>query len=150
MYYIGIDVGKNGGIAIICENGERVTATAVPYSDAMLKDVCRMLKNSVITLEKVASRPKQGVTSSFNFGAEYGYIKGVIEANGLQYNEVTPKKWKRYFGVTADKQTSIVKAHALFPKVCLRKTSRCRTDHDGMAEALLIAEYGRKFFSKEI
>jgi hypothetical protein len=32
----------------------------------------------------------------------------------------------------------------LFPGVSLRATPRCTTDHDGMAEALLIAEYARR------
>lgn len=150
MYYIGIDVGKNGGIAIIYESGDRVTATAVPYSDKQIIDICRILKNGVVAVEKVGAMPKQGVKSMFNFGAEYGYIKGVLDANNMQYVEVTPQKWKKHFGVTSDKQTSIAKAHELFPTVSLRRTDRCRTDSDGMAESLLIAEWGRQFFTKKI
>lgn len=148
MYFIGIDIGKNGGIAIICD-GERLTATAVPYSDQQLLDICRILKNSVVTVEKVGAMPKQGVKSMFNFGREFGYVLGVLDAFNMQYEVVPPQRWKKHFNVTADKQTSIQKAHELYPKVNLRRTDRCRTDHDGMAEALLIAEYGRHFFKQK-
>ena len=35
----------------------------------------------------------------------------------------------------------------LFPGVNLKATERCRKDHDGIAEALLIAEYGRRHYN---
>ena len=56
----------------------------------------------------------------------------------------SPQKWKKEFSVTSDKNTSIEVAKRLFPNVNLKATARCKKDHDGMAEALLIAEYCRR------
>ena len=72
-----------------------------------------------------------------------GEIHGMLDALGIPYQLVIPQKWKAFFGVTADKNTSIACAHRLFPKVSLRKTERCKKDHDGLAEALLMASYAR-------
>jgi hypothetical protein len=80
----------------------------------------------------------------FSFGQSVGYIKGVLEANGIAYQEIPPQTWKKEFGLNTDKQKSIDVCRRLFPGVSLRATPRCTTDHDGMAEALLIAEYAKR------
>jgi Holliday junction resolvasome RuvABC endonuclease subunit len=143
MIYLGIDPGQKGGIAIIADNG--VPAT-IPYSDTSLLRISVELKGVLAkcAIEKVHSMPKQGVASTFSFGQSVGYIKGVLEANGIAYQEIPPQTWKKEFGLNTDKQKSIDVCRRLFPGVSLRATPRCTTDHDGMAEALLIAEYARR------
>lgn len=141
--YIGIDPGKKGGIAVVC--GKAVTAS--PYGDAELRKTlaeiheCRL--EAVCCLEKVGAMPGQGVASMFNFGQSYGYIRGVLETLGIPYQEVTPQKWKKHFGLTGDKAKSIEVCQRLFPDVQLVPPG-CRKPHDGMAEALLMAEYARR------
>ena len=88
--------------------------------------------------------PGQGVTSMFNFGANFGYIKGVLEALSIPYQEVSPQRWKKEFSLNSEKEKSIDKCRQLFPNVSLLATPRCRVAHDGMAEALLMAEYARR------
>jgi crossover junction endodeoxyribonuclease RuvC len=95
-------------------------------------------------LEKVGAMPGQGVTSMFNFGVSYGYIKGVLEANRIPYQEIPPQRWKKEFGLNSDKAASVEVCRKLFPDVNLLATPRCRKPHDGMAEALLLAEYARR------
>ena len=142
MIYLGIDPGKKGGIAIIPEYGE---PTTLPYSDTDLISACKSAGGDMIcALEKVHAMPGQGVTSMFSFGQSVGYIKGVLEANGIAYQEIPPQTWKKEFGLNTDKQKSIDVCRRLFPAVSLRATPRCTTDHDGMAEALLIAEYAKR------
>jgi len=43
-----------------------------------------------------------------------------------------------------DKNSSIEVAKRLFPGIDLRRTERSRKDDDGLAEALLMAEYARR------
>lgn len=147
MIYMGIDPGKSGGIGII-DN----TVVAYPYSSEKLIDLCRTyaINNSSIAIfvEKVHAMPGQGVTSMFNFGMGYGKILGILEAFEMPYELITPQSWKKYVGVTSDKMTSIRKAQYLFPDVSLLPTKRSRVPNDGMAEALLIAYYG-KFVAKD-
>lgn len=149
MIYIGIDPGKNGGIA--CMNDEGKQAEVFPYDDDVLIDNLEIAYNNDVNvicyLEQIHAMPKQGVSSTFNFGMNYGFIQGVLRAYNIPYELVTPQKWKKEFSCTADKNTSIEVCRRLFPNVNLKATDRCKKDHDGMAEALLIAEYGRRHYN---
>lgn len=98
-------------------------------------------------LEHVGAMPGQGVTSMFSFGENFGFIKGLLAANELPYELVRPQKWKKEFGISGKNQ-SVEVCKRLFPSVSLRRTEKCRKDHDGMAEALLMAEYARRYFAR--
>ena len=69
----------------------------------------------------------------------------MLEKFGVPYELVKPQKWKKEFSVTADKNTSIEVCKRLFPGVNLIPPG-CRKEHDGIAEALLLAEYARRHF----
>ena len=143
--FIGIDPGKKGGIAYI-DTQDNVSVT-VPYSDTMLIDLCRHFSGVdgvVCCLEKVSARPGQGVVSMFSFGQSVGYIKGVLEARHIPYQEITPQKWKGEFGLNSEKAASAEVCRKLFPDISLLATPKCKNPHDGMAEALLMAEYARR------
>jgi crossover junction endodeoxyribonuclease RuvC len=88
--------------------------------------------------------PHQGVASSFNFGKSAGFIEGVLCALGIPYQLITPQRWKKEFTLNSDKQKSIDVCERLFPNVDLLPTPRCKVKSDGMAEALLMAEYARR------
>lgn len=144
--FIGVDPGAKGAVAEICIDGDSTSITVLPFS----KDNLRMMlqgaafDDCICCLEKVHAMPGQGTTSMFTFGENYGYIKGCLDSYGISYQEIPPQKWKKEFSLNNDKQRSIEVAHQLFPGVSLRATERCRVDNDGMAEALLMAEYARR------
>ena len=146
--FIGIDPGKSGGIA--CIDTETKIVYTIPYNDKALIDLCRNegyggnTEHIMCCLEKVGAMPGQGVVSMFSFGQSVGYIKGVLESFRIPYQEITPQKWKREFGLTSDKAKSSEVCRKLFPDVSLLATPRCKKPHDGMAEALLMAEYARR------
>lgn len=144
MIYIGIDPGKNGGIAVI----DYDKAYTYKYDNVkliqLLDDFNVNNQKVKCMVENVHAMPGQGVTSMFNFGKNFGFIQGALSASFIQYELVSPQKWKREFGVTKDKNTSIDCVIRLFPSVNLLPTERSRKPHDGMAEALLIAEYARR------
>ena len=145
MTYIGIDVGKNGGLALISSDGSYV---AIPWNDAefaeTMEDIYLCKDKAVAVVEKVGAMPKQGVVSMFNFGQSVGYIKGVLESFRIPYQEITPQKWKGEFGLNSDKASSAEVCRKLFPEVDLFATPKSKKPHDGMAEALLMAEYARR------
>jgi hypothetical protein len=147
MIYIGIDPGKSGGISCITDRGEeRILVNTSVWDDEHFIGLCNGLRDKQVkaVVEKVGAMPGQGVTSMFNFGRSFGYILGVLEACDISYELVPPQKWKKEFSVTADKESSIKAAKRLFPNINLKRTERCTKDHDGMAEALLMAEYARR------
>ena len=143
MIYIGIDPGRSGAIAMIYSDGD---VYVMPLKETTLINVLRATAGlpSRCCLEKVHAMPKQGVASTFAFGENFGYIKGVLECNGISYQEISPERWKREFGLTSDKARSVEVCRRLFPDVSLRPTERSRVDDDNMAEALLMAEYARR------
>lgn len=88
--------------------------------------------------------PGQGVVSMFNFGHNLGYIEGLLNAWDIPYQLVPPQTWKREFSLSSDKSKSIEVCQKLFPKVNLKATERSRKPSDGIAEAILMAEYARR------
>ena len=153
MIWIGIDPGAKGGYAIIDESRivYSTNARAFPWDDEMFVCEMRGIKNLangakiVAAVEKVGARPGQGTVSMFNFGKSAGYIEGVLSALGIPYQLVSPATWKKEFSLIGkDKQASIITCRKLFPELDLKRTEHCRTDSDGKAESLLIAEWGRR------
>lgn len=144
MIYIGVDPGKKGGYAWIWDG----TVTVHPWDDETFVQDMHMLSlcndKPIAAVEKVSARPEQGTVSMFSFGQSYGFILGALRALGIPFQIVPPRKWKGEFGLNSDKAKSIEVCHCLFPDVSLRRTEKCRTDSDGLAEALLICEWGRR------
>lgn len=89
-------------------------------------------------LEKVNAMPGQGVSSMFNFGMNYGAIQGVLAANKIPCNLVTPQKWKKHHGLIGkDKECARTLAIQKFPTAELHLKK-----HIGRADAILIGCYG--------
>ena len=142
MIYIGIDPGANGGIGVI---DTTEGAEAFLYTDEALIDLLSqytLFDKIRVMVEQVNAFP--GERGQFNFGVNYGTILGILKALRIPFELVTPRKWKKEFSLDSNKQKSIECCRRLFPLVNLRKTERSRTDHDGKAEALLIAEFARR------
>ena len=138
-----IDPGKNGGLAIL--QGEEVQTFR--YDRDTYRCVLSDLRGekAVCCLEHVSAMPGQGVTSMFHFGESFGWLQGMLEAYEIHYELVRPQKWKKEFSVTADKNTSIEVCKRLFPGVNLIPPG-CRKEHDGCAEACLLALYAKRRF----
>ena len=150
MIYIGVDPGsKSGAYALL---GSDNSVTAFPWDNDRFVNHIRGLtimrdmegEKVMAVVEKVNAMPKQGVSSTWVFAENFGYIQGVLHAFGIPFQLVPPRKWKGEFGLNSDKAKSIEVCHRLFPDVSLRRTEKCRTDSDGLAEALLICEWGRR------
>lgn len=141
--YVGIDPGKSGALALIFSDGY---ADVIPFDPAHYAVVLGELRGTSVKccLEKVGAMPGQGVVSMFNFGHNLGLIEGLLRANHIAYQLVPPQTWKKEFSLTSDKVKSIEVCQKLFPDVSLLATERSRKPHDGMAEALLMAEYARR------
>lgn len=166
MIYIGIDPGQKGGLASIhCQGlskGEMVSAIEMPpseyiiYSYLQSAGMCYRPKKIIslsrikVYIEKAQAMPKQGVVGVFNYGVGYGKLLACIMIAQVEYKEVRPAVWKKHFGLTKEKSSklhSVKRAEQMFPELSFR-TERGRLK-DGMAEALLIAEYGRQIELKE-
>ena len=159
--FIGIDPGKDGAMAVLgyrCYDAPTLVSfdeeeyayqlhrigAAVRLSTSPAADPALEKTEAFCVVEHVNAMPGQGVTSCFSFGQNFGFILGLLTAFRIPYELVRPQKWKKEFSCTSDKNTSVKVAQRLFPGVDLRRTPRCAKPHDGMAEALLMAEYARR------
>lgn len=141
--YIGIDPGKSGALAVLQDNR---FVQVIPFSAAAYVAVLRAYQKQdvVCCVEKVGARPGQGVTSMFNFGHNAGFIEGVLQSFSIPYQLVPPQTWKKEFSLSSDKAQSIEVCLKLFPDADLLTSPRSRKPNDGMAEAVLLAEYARR------
>jgi crossover junction endodeoxyribonuclease RuvC len=98
----------------------------------------KQVRPDVAVIERVAAMPHQGVSSTFRFGTAFRIIQGVIAALENPVHFVTPGKWKRHFGLSADKEKSRARALQFWP-ACADLFGR-KKDH-GRAEASLLARY---------
>lgn len=148
---IGIDPGLKGGIAVIPVHNARAS---VAYPMPLVADkknidwvaVGDLLRPwaGPVYIEKVHAMPKQGVSSTFKFGAGFGGLLGVCGALKRPVALVTPQKWKKSV-LSAyeerDKAAAIDYTAKKFPGVSLTP-GRTRTPQDGLADAICIAVYG--------
>lgn len=144
--YIGIDPGKNGGIAIILENGEVLCVERMPQTPQELLSFLEEFKDeSICVLERVGGMPGNGGSAMFNFGKGYGHIQMALIALGIPCEDVTPNKWEKAYQLGSSGKYSKTewknklksKAQQLFPKLGKKITL-------ATCDALLISEYGRR------
>ena len=164
-YFIGIDPGLHGGIAILEQSGKPAAVHAMPTlklgdKDTLdlneIRDIFRFYDSptetgngdvKIVVIEQQRAMPKQGVTSTFTIGKGYGQLMGICAGMSIPYTIVQPREWqKKMFGGMPKgdgKKHSILIARQLFPNTIFKKTPRCTSIHDGMTDAILIAEYAR-------
>ncbi len=169
MLFFGVDPGKHGGIAAIDDTGKVVTLRPVPLLESATERDQYDLPAIVsifaavdpvkwggvhVELEKLGALPAQikgkpmgGSLANFNRGVADGW-RWMLTALLIQYELVRPQTWQKVMLAGTDgtdtKQRSIQAAQRLFPLADLRPTHRSRKLSDGMSDALLLAEYGRR------
>lgn len=149
MIVAGIDPGFSGAICVL----DREKTSPLFLGDmpvlqvgdkreldaGRVKTILQTYPPEHVYIEKAQSMPGQGVSSTGRYMASWGMIVGVCVGLGIKYTLVPPQTWKKAMmqGMAKEKDASIARAKQLYPGVeFLRKK-----DH-GLAEALLIAEYG--------
>jgi hypothetical protein len=142
---IWIDPGLSGAIAFYFpEAPDRVIAEDMPLAAGMIDCATlaariRQMAPNLAIVERVASMPKQGISSTFKFGTAYGAIIGVLAALEIRTSLVTPQVWKKHFKLDKDKEKSRALALRTFAKTPERFSRK--KDHS-RSEASLLALYG--------
>ena len=147
----GIDPGKSGGIALLTPTGEIIHTFKMPETEEDLAQTFRAMysiNNPVsVYCERIWSRPAQvdlktgrpqrSGSNEGKFMMGYGVIRGILAALNFQREYVTPQVWQKALGclTKGDKNISKDAAQRLWP--------RHKITH-AIADALLIAEYGRR------
>lgn len=166
--YIGIDIGKKGAICVLNSDGIEIQPMPMikdelAYSD--LFDLIQHVQNS--TLTKTGGNPhvvfeKLGVifgsskATAFSMGYQSGAVEMMMISLGIPYTKVPAKQWQKdmFQGVDVIKKTgktsndtksmALIAAKRIFPHQKLTFGDRATKPHDGIVDALLMAEYAKR------
>jgi Holliday junction resolvasome RuvABC endonuclease subunit len=156
-YYGGIDPGFTGGFAVVDDVGNSVVlydapTTMVPYTKkgkkrtrqefdlSGMRDMLTNVPVQCVYLEDVTARAGQGVVSMFRFGHGLGLWEGLLTGLGITFVKVLPTTWKTKLGLlNTEKDDARIWAKQQFPIADLKLKK-----HQGRADALCLAEYGRR------
>jgi crossover junction endodeoxyribonuclease RuvC len=149
MVYAGVDPGLvSGATAAIDHHGNFIGSFMIEHQDKRILPI--VFKNSLLKLvdpkegaqiciESVHSMPGQGIASTARFMRAVGVIEAVCELTRYPVHFVSPQAWKKYWGLSSNKDESLDVARMMWPEAPLKR----KKDH-GVAEALLIADYWRQ------
>ena len=151
MICVGIDPGLDGGLAAIGPEGlELMPMLTVAVGkhrqideQAVVSWLMRIRPGSVF-IEQVGARPGQGVVSMFTFGTGWGLVRGICAGMGLPYELVRPQEWQKAMLAGQPKGSEYLVASRLWPYADWHATERSQRFHDGLVDAALICEYGRR------
>ena len=150
--FLGIDVGKAGGIAMISYKDSEEDASCMKFSqnlnevDSILKIATKAFPLDRIhcLVEHVHAFPKQGVVSMFSFGQNLGQWEGMITSNQIEFSYVNPREWMvEYVELGLEKKDRkrrlLGKAKELYPNIKVTFN---------VSDALLIADYCKNKYYK--
>lgn len=159
--HIGIDPGIKGGLAVIEGNTlrqcEPMPTIDIPKGKGKQTVVsANMLASELaayqtmyhgypihVYVEIGGTRPKEGNVSARKNGRNAGIIEGVIAGLFLPVTYLTANAWTKWHGVGADKGRHVQRACELWPKWTNVFYGARGGLRDGLADAALIAEWGR-------
>lgn len=165
--YAAIDPGKQGAIVFLSDDGElelhtmpTIANQGKEYDLQQLKNVMNQYKDKLVHLviEDVHSIYGASANSNFEFGVGVGLVRMAAVMAEIPFTLVQPKVWqKKMFegvpvikkpgkqetgrGSLETKQMALVAVQRLYPKLDLRKSARSTNPHEGIVDALLIANY---------
>lgn len=153
MRIAGIDPGMAGAIAVLDSDSDEVEVHDLPtlqvgagtrreYDVPALVALIRRIAADRWFVERQSPVPENSA-ASYKIGFGQGVILGILAALGMSHQVVAPQVWQRelYAGAAgAGKDRSLLVAGRLFPHLRIPR-------HD-WADALLVAEYGRRVTSR--
>lgn len=164
--FVGIDPGLSGAIAVLDENGALISIEPIPlvpsgsgsrseFDLPAIRD--RLLhwrtfasrSGLFVTIEKLTAMPRSmgGASANFARGLSRGFA-WMLTVLEVPYQLVSPREWQSAMLAGAagkdTKQRSIVAAQRLFPSADLRRSPKSKKPDDGLADAALLAEFGRR------
>lgn len=153
MYYIGVDPGASGCIAVIDHNGRpcerlRLENKSEHEISSFLREQIENCNDReyefIAAIEQVSSSPQMGVVSAFSFGKSYGTLLMALAANRISYVTVSPSKWQGEMNVRRASKEIKQAEHKRNLKAAAQKLWPAEKILKDDADALLIAEYARR------
>jgi hypothetical protein len=157
---VGIDNGISGGIVAISEaHGKIIAMTTMPVRKHRTRnEVCVRYFHAWLTsvtggnlsnADYVIEEPNnsRNASTAYSVASSFHSLRGFFETKMLNWHRITPQSWQKAMlgkvpkGET--KERALSKAHYLWPDEPFHASPRCKTAHEGLVDAALIAEYYR-------
>jgi hypothetical protein len=163
--YIGIDIGLKGAVAVISPDGVITTSPMPVIKDQLdmrgLQDLMDLTIINQSSTEMFAVFEKLGVifgsskTTAFSMGSQLGAIEMLCVSQMVSYAKVPAKQWQKDMFMGIDEITNskgkrdtkamaLVAVKRLFPHLKLTFGERAAKPHDGLVDAVLMAEWARR------
>lgn len=157
----GVDPGEKGGVASFSEATGWLAKPlpVVSYRTGSNKerheiDLPRLVETfetfrdliGVVVLEEPVVIPVNHRLSIAVLFRNYGEIRGVLAAMHIPFLPVKPQTWKAAIlkGTAKDKAAAIAYVRNMHPDLDIRNPNKPSTYLDGLADAVCLAEYGRR------
>ena len=163
-FYGGFDPGSAGAFVLLSEEGALLFAarlplkkigaahrqTNIPDSRAILPLMEEQLVGNrrvmFVTIEESLARNQMSITRMFNYGRGYGVLYACADLTASKVFEVMPKVWQKQLlppkrndnDTTKDRANRIAKV--IWPELTTVLDVKA---NQGIADAALVAEYGR-------
>jgi hypothetical protein len=160
MIFVGVDLGKDGGVVSLDPDGRILDKAKIPLitstkakSEYDIPGLCELVKSlspAVFIVEKAQPMPMKmgGTQANFQRGLSFGLWQGILAALGASYEAVAPQRWQKVMlaGINAadTKQAALIAVKRLWPKEDWRKSERAKKADEGLVDAALIGEWGRR------
>ena len=164
-YYIGIDCGLDGGITMINWKGKLMQTSVMPTVPsgkgrkidlcglaAMIKEIGRHPEKYTFIVENPgAHAPSAAGLRSMTYS--FAAVETLLAAYQLKHHVVLSQKWQKAFWSKPKmpkgqkfntKAAALNAARQIWPEESWLKSDRCSKPHDGLIDAALLAEYGRR------
>lgn len=158
MIYLGIDNGISGGLVAISDQSQIIAMLPMPALKARkgneidVAGVWQWVSNldsrekiTVIIEEPGGSKSAQAAAS---MAGSFHALRALCVLKSLRWHRITPQTWQKAMlpGCKAGdtKPRALAAVRQLWPDESFLASDRCRVLHDGLIDAALIAEYGRR------
>lgn len=163
--YIGIDIGKNGAIVAITQGGIIVNPMPKIKTELDYHQLSSLIgmyadQNVHVVFEKLGVIFGSSKQTAFSMGEQAGAVEMSCICQDISYTKVRAVDWQKemFQGLdqitkpssTGKKEVRDTKAMALvavkriFPTLKLTFGDRATKPHDGLIDAVLMAEYARR------
>jgi hypothetical protein len=110
---IGVDPGSSSGAIAIIRDGNLVIHGMNRKTEQQIERVFYetlldkgFQTNMFGVIEKVSAMKGQGVSSTFKFGMNYGFLRACLVANRIPFRDFIPRVWQKEFSMTKKKNES--------------------------------------------
>lgn len=160
--YVGIDNGISGAVTVLNQEGAITSSFTLPstrgraYNELDVRTFHKLMYDGGLCRDTVkavvveAPGGSQSAAAAVVMSGVFHALRAYLDLFQFRWERVTPQAWQKVLlGANIPKGTTkalaLDAARRLWPVEKFLATDRSKVPHEGIVDAALIAEYGRRF-----